>query len=474
MAEGTSYRNLWYGLTLEHPAGWQVRQAPGCVVVSPDAALVTCAAVRFFEVAAGAPLRQVAEQVVGMLRRAEPSVRAWAEPTGTGPSGTGPSGTGPAESAPADSTTVHLSAVLNGTPVRGWMLLQARDGSVLATGIQAPASELEARAPVLGEILASLRFEDPPRLRRFDDTTEHAFGGYAPQDWTVRAYLQRTPTAERIPLPVLSAADPAGELSLQVPLSYEQYSERPMFGGRLQYVPYPGVAAYLRQVAAGPLSRERPGARVDDIVAEPDFAAVEQAQSAPGLPSQVESASIVLSYDQGGTLYRELVTATLVRLVTIGSWTARIAARRRAPAHRYSEADTIFCGILQSIAPDPQWASNEQARASQVLGQAMGRAAQAQSDYVNAVRHLGQVRRDAAASMADGAKRRMDAFFREQELHVMPTLRGDQIMVNPVDGRRYEVPLSYGAYWSDAAQRVYRTSSFDAPPVIGADRLEPI
>jgi hypothetical protein len=129
---------------------------------------------------------------------------------------------------------------------------------------------------------------------------------------------------------------------------------------------------------------------------------------------------------------------------------------------------------LQSIAPNPEWARNEQARASQVLGQAMGRHAQAQSDYVNAVRHLGQVRRDGAARLADGAMHRMDAFFREQEDHVMPTLRGDQVMVNPVDGTRYEVPLSYGTYWSDAAQRVYRTSSPDTPPVIGADRLETI
>ena len=104
----------------------------------------------------------------------------------------------------------------------------------------------------------------------------------------------------------------------------------------------------------------------------------------------------------------------------------------------------------------------------------MGHAAQARSDYLNAVRHLGQVRRDAAATMADGARHRMDAFFREQELHVMPTLRGDQIMVNPADGRRYEVPLSYGTYWSDAVQRVYRTAGPDTPPVIGATRLEPI
>src|SRR5262249_44864505 len=159
-----------------------------------------------------------------------------------------------------------------------------------------------------------------------------------------------TPTMERIPLPVLSAVDPADEMSLQVPLSYEQYSERPMFGGRLQFAPYPGVAAYLRRLAAGPISRERPGVRVGDIVAEPGFAAIEGAQSAPGLPSEVESASIMLTYGQGGMLYREAVTATLVRLVSLGSWTARIAARRRAPAHRYSEADAIFCGILQSIA----------------------------------------------------------------------------------------------------------------------------
>ena len=104
----------------------------------------------------------------------------------------------------------------------------------------------------------------------------------------------------------------------------------------------------------------------------------------------------------------------------------------------------------------------------------MGRNAQAQSDLANAVRHLGQVRRDGAAGLAAGARHHMDAFFREQELHVMPTLRGDQIMVNPVDGRRYEVPLSYGTYWSDAVQRAYRTTDPNAPPVIGANRLEPI
>ncbi len=456
MGERAVYRNIWYGLTLEHPAGWQVRQVPGCVVVSPDGGLVTCAAVRFFAVDPGLPLRQVAEQVVGLLRQAEPSVRAWVEQ-------------------PGDGITVHLAATVNGTPVRGRMLLQARDGSVLATGLQAPAAELDERAPVLGEILASLRFEDPPRLRRFDDSAEHSFGGYAPRNWAVQAHLQRTPAPERIPLPVLSAADPAGELSLQVPLSYEQYSERPVLGGRLRFIPYPGVAAYLRRLADGPLRAERPGVRVGDIVAEPDFAAAERAQSAPGLPAAVESASVMLTYGQGGMLYREAVTATLVRLITLGSWTARVAARRRAPDHRFSEADTIFRGILQSIAPDPQWVSNEQARASQVLGQAMGRYTQAQNDYVNAVRHLGQVRRDGAQRLADGAMRHMNNFFREQELHVMPTLRGDQIMINPVDGRRYEVPLSYGTYWSDAAERVYRTSpGIDTPPVVGAERLEPI
>ena len=283
MGERTVYRNLWYGLTLEHPAGWLVRQAPGCVVVGPDAASMTCAAVRFFAVDPGLSLRQVAEQVVGLIRRADPGVRAWTEQ-------------------PEDGITVHLSATVNGTPVRGWTLLQARGGSVMATGLQAPAGELAGRAPVLGEILASLRFEDPPPLRRFDDSAEHAFGGYAPEDWSVQAYVQRTPTQERIPLPVLSAADPSGELSLQVPLSYEQYSERPVFGGSrlLRFVPYPGVAAYLRHIAAGPLSRERPGVRVGEVVAEPEFAALERAQSAPGIPSQVESASIVLAYDQGG------------------------------------------------------------------------------------------------------------------------------------------------------------------------------
>ncbi len=138
MAERTIYRNLWYGLTLEHPTGWQVRQAPGCIVITPDAAMVTCAAVRFFAVGAGLTLRQVADQVVGLLRGAEPSVRAWAEQ-------------------PGDSITVRLSAVLNGTPVQGSMLLQARDGSVLATAIQAGSLPVRsaANAPVPGSAVSS-------------------------------------------------------------------------------------------------------------------------------------------------------------------------------------------------------------------------------------------------------------------------------------------------------------------------------
>ena len=32
-------------------------------------------------------------------------------------------------------------------------------------------------------------------------------------------------------------------MSLQVPLSYEQYRERPVFGGRLPFAAYPGAAS---------------------------------------------------------------------------------------------------------------------------------------------------------------------------------------------------------------------------------------
>jgi hypothetical protein len=47
-------------------------------------------------------------------------------------------------------------------------------------------------------------------------------------------------------------------------------------------------------------------------------------------------------------------------------------------------------------------------------------------------------------------------------------------MVNPADGTRYEIPLTYGSYWSDAVQRVYHAQGTDTPPVVGASRLEPI
>lgn len=448
-----SYRNGWLGLSLDVPADWRVVPAEG-VAVNADPQGLTSAVVRMFQLGGPVPSETLARRVVAALREVTPSLQAWIVPAG----GDIPAAEG--------ATVLRIAATVAGTPVEGLACVQATERAGLVTGYTAPVARRGADRDTLRRVLGSVRFGDPVAVTPFADGSEGSYSGYAPTGWNVRAALWRSPTAERIPLLDLRAADPTGTATLVMPPQVQQFPLGP-----------PQLATarvYLSQVVLPWCRREHPGCAVDGVEDHPELARREQRRAAPGLGVVCDASSMRVRYPAGGTVYVEQLYVLVTRISTVGLCTAAVVQRRRAPAGSFEEQDAYFAGITESITPDPGWQQREDARAAQVLGQAYTRYQRANADYAGAVRHLGQVRADAAGAMRAGAHRRWNEFERVQQDLIMPALRGEQLMVNPRTGDRWSVPLRFGSFWADGADRVYLARPGDGSPAPGADRLEPI
>lgn len=446
------YHNRWLGISLDVPPGWQVTPG-GAVAVNADPAGLTSAAVRLFQVGTQITPRSLARHVVAGLRAANPSVRAWIVAGADG-------------SPTADATVLRIAATAQGVPVEGTLYVQVTAGVAAVTGYQAPAARLGTEAETLRRILASVRFGGAVPTTPFTDAVEGSYTGYAPADWTVRAGLRRTATAERNPLVDFSAADPTGVATLIIPPHIEQY---PMVS------PAQATARiYLSQAVLPALGRDYRDCVVEAVTDHPELAQREASRADPSLGVSCDASAVRVAYSAAGAAYREKVVVMVTRIGAVRMCSVAIAGRGRAPAERFEEFDAYFTGIGESITPDPGWAQREQARGAQLLAQAYGRYQQANRDLTDAVRRAGQANVDAAQSLRAGAHRRWNEFQRLQEDHIMPALRGEQVMVNPRTGDRWEVPLRFGAFWADGADRLYQTRPGDNAPVIGADRLEPI
>jgi hypothetical protein len=347
------------------------------------------------------------------------------------------------------------------------LYVQLTAGVAAVTGYQAPVARLNAERDTLRRILASVRFGHAVATVPFADTVEGAYSGFAPADWTVRAGLRRTPTAERMALMDLLVADPTGVATLTVPPHIQQF---PMVS------PAQATARfYLSQMVLPYLQREHRDGVLEAVADHPELAMREASRAEPYLDVTCDASSVRVRYAVGGAQYREQVFVLVTRIGAVRSYSAAVVGRRRAPAERFEEFDAYLAGIAESITPDPGWSEREKARGAQVLADAQGRYQQASNALTDAVRRAGQVNVAGAEAARAGAHRRWSEFQRMHEDHIMPALRGEQVMINPRTGDRWEVPLRFGNFWADGADRIYQTRQGDfAQPVVGADRLEPI
>ncbi len=464
-----TYKNAWYGFVIEKPTSWQVRMMNDTVVVSPDADDIIGVSMRLLPLKEAFSAERVARSLVGALSKVISSLKAWRVSAEAGQ--------------PEDKNllVMRIEGVYKTVAIIGVLTIQVYEQVALISGFQAPAKQSKQFSPTMQRILASLKFIDPMQRKHYVDSSEGAYSGYVPADWTVKAQLRRTQTQEAFPLPDFQASDPSGTSFLRIPPSLEQYTEMPMMGNMfspVRFAPCVPATEYLKRVLLPRLSKQYANMHVENIQPQPGLAQIAMQKAAqsggPDLGFSCEVASAEYTFEQQGARYREQVFVQIDRVRSVASWMAKITCICHAPVERFEEMGAIFLGIVEALQPNPQWERGELQRANQQLGQAYGRYKQANEDYAKGMLDLQAEQIQLGRKMADGAKRRGEEFLRVQQDYVAPLIRGNEIVVNPANGDRYEVPLGFGAYWASPAGQVYAGRAGDGAPRVGLDRLEPI
>ncbi len=464
-----TYKNTWYGFLTEKPTTWQVRMLNDTIVVSPNADDIVSVSMRLLSLKEAYSAEKVARTLVGALATVISALKAWRVTADAGQ--------------PEDKNLLVMSieGTYKNVAIKGVLTVQVYERLALVSGFQAPAQQITQLAPTMQRILGSLKFIDPVQRKKYVDQNEGAYSGYAPADWSVKAQLRRSQTKEAFPMPDFKATDPSGTCFLSVPPSLELYTEMPMMGNMfspVRFAPWMPATEYLKRVLLPRLGKQYPNMQIENIRPQPGLAQIEMQKVArsggPNLGFSCEVASADYTFEQQGTRYRERVFVQIDRIRAIASWMAKTTCICHTPVERFEEMEAIFLGMVEAVQVNPQWERGEQQRANQQLGQAYGRYQQANADYAKALNNIQADQIQIARDMADGVKRRGEEFLRVQQDYVAPVIRGNQIVVNPANGDRYEVPLGFGAYWASPAGQVYAGRAGDNAPRIGLDRLEPI
>jgi len=352
------------------------------------------------------------------------------------------------------------------------------------SGFQAPASKIGQLAPTMQYCMTSLRFTEPVPTQRYQESNEGAFTGAAPQGWTVRATMQRSPDSTRMPLVHLLATDPTGTLSLEVPPEYQQYTEQmnPMMMNPLlmrggpTYMPVHTAAQYIQRVLLSSIRQRHPGAQIEGIEQRADLAEHETREAARndhfGFGTICDVASVSYTSQRNGTRYRTKDFLQITHMRAIGLWTAKMIAILRAPVDRFEEHEAICAGMAESIKPNEEWERREVARGDQLFMQARQRLARVQQQHVAALQNLHQTQMDIAENMRASVNRRTEQFSALQQ-DMTRVIAGYQYVYDPTDQKVYDVPVGPGQLWGGDGY-VYRTNSGLTPPKLGLHRLEPL
>jgi hypothetical protein len=466
------FKNAWYGFTLEKPVGWFARTQSGVTTVAPNAEGTVGVIIRPLQVRQGTSAETLARHIAGALGKALGAFTAWSDPPATG--------------AAADPTllVMRYQGTYKQVPLAGVLVLRVSGELALMSGFQAPASKIGQLAPTMQYCMTSLRFIEPLPTQRFQEANEGAFSGAAPQGWTVRASMRRTPDSTRMPLVHLLATDPTGTVSLEVPPEYQQYTTQmnPMMMNPLlmrggpQYMPVQSAAQYIQRVLIANIRQQHPGAQIEGIEQRADLAERETREAARndhfGFGTVCDVASVSYTSQRGGVQYRTKDFMQITHMRAIGLWTAKITAILRAPADQFEEQEAICAGIAESIKPDEQWEQREIARGDQMFMQAQQRLARVQQQQVAALQNLHQTQMSIAENMRAGINRRTEQFSALQQ-DMTRVIAGYQYVYDPIDQKVYDVPVGPGQLWGGDGY-VYRTNSGLNPPKLGLHQLEPL
>ncbi len=457
-----TYKNAWYGFTLEKPVDWEVRTADGVITVSPDDEGYLSAIIRPLQLRHKVSSEAVARSLLGSMRKVLPALQAQGKPL--------------TKDGDEDIFSLRFQATHNNVPIEGSFLIQILSAtSALISGLQAPSDKLAQFTPILKRILASLHFIERLPLQSYVESNEHAFSGFVPQGWSVQAMLQRTPDVTRTPLLQFQATDPGRTASLSISPHYEQYAVNPMQAmspGPISYMPAMTASQYIQHQLLPRLQRSHQNLNVEGIKRRPDLAlraTLEAQKDHSGLTAQYGVASVQYTFSRNGKIYREKDFVQVDHLTQIGTWLAKVTAQLSAPADQFAQQEPIFVGIIEAIQPDENWQNTELARAAQVFNQAANNLRNVQQKYVATLQNIQQQQLDIAQDMRAHTNRRIAAFDSIQE-DFRNIINGRQNMIDPESGKAYNVEAGYNAYWAGDGY-IYGTQSYDRAPKLGLHKL---
>jgi hypothetical protein len=463
------FKNAWYGFTLEKPVDWYARTFAGVTTIAPDSEGYVGVIIRQLQVHKGTSAETLARHIVGAIRKVLSSLTAWSDPPSEG------------DTSDPNMLVMRYQGTCKNVPLEGVFVIRVSDGIALVSGFQAPATQMGQLAPTMQHIMTSLRFIEPLPMQRYEESNEHAFSGYIPQGWSIRASMSRSPDSSRTPLTHILATDPTGMVSIEAPPQYEQFTVQmnPMMmmgGGGIRYMPVQTAVQYLQRVLIPRIRQQHQGVQIEGIEHRADISERETMDAARGdhfgFGTVCDVASVTYTSMQNGVRYRTKDFLQINHIRAVGTWTAKITGIMRAPAEQFEEQEAIFMGMVESVQPNEQWLRREQARGDQVFMQAQQRLAHVQQQQVAAIQNLHQVELDIAESMRAGINRR-NANFSALQQDMDRVIAGYQYVYDPIDQKVYDVAVGPGQLWGGDGY-VYRNDSGLTPPKIGLHRLEPL
>jgi hypothetical protein len=434
------YTDSWYGFTLELPASWQVSTKNGVTRVGPNIDGVEHALVRMVSLPQQVSASTVAQAWVEIMREtwSELEARLVSEESG--------------HIAEAQRVQVlRLVGEQERTRIEGIFSVQVYEHLALISGFQAKASQLRWAASTFRNVLASFRFTDKVRRKRYIDEDERAYRGYVPIDWSVEAHLRRMPTEERTPLVDFQASDALGRGSVSVPPTYELYSEDSALN-RVDAVGYRRVMSathFIKEVLVPRYHNRRPGMQIESI-----------ARSVPGERDTkrgqggiaIDDASVQYTYDEQGKTYREQVTVQVMHMPVFAMWVVQMVSRKHALVEHFVELEPLFAGILEARMTSGAWKQREKARVEERLREAQRMLANAGASYIQTIHILPKSSQSIAESLrASIDQTKQEAGEMTGIRAMMPILRGNQGIYER-NGAGYSAPLGFEMYWKRSAE----------------------
>ena len=460
--EWQTYTDSWYGIQLEHPAGWMVHPEPGGARVMTDEAGWSWAYGRWL---AGEQLpspERIANGLLARLRTRFPTLRAFRSPSDPERPG----------------LLLRLEAEAPHGPLLGLLRVVPQESILLVLGYLALRGDLPTLRPDFERVLCSFRPLQPLPRNLWREPTEGAFTVQVPLDWGAQGGVQRDPSTGFGQMFFQATADPQGLTTLWMSTTPQMFvSGGGFFGMGLPGVPahpYSDVPTFVQQILFPQMAQTYPDAQIENVRPLPRVEArlaQEAAQVAPGQPIRLSAAEVVLRYSEDGIHLRhkqemhtyEGPAAPMMPQL----WFAETPWGYRAPLEQFDTWEPVLSGMAASFAIEPAWQSREMGMRQQQVMAAQRRTQSLQMmTYWNISRD-----QDLIDSMIMSSYERRSAVQDRVAQGWSDAMLGQRDITTSWGDTLYGVEAGFNRYWVNAVGDVLASDNWLFEPGVGWEEV---